>query len=182
MCICIAVAFVIPERPAFDVVDEETGEAKTMYRGHGYDHAEFSTMDVGGPGKDRHEHIIWLVWALGALICIFFVTCLEFGVQRDEKIGSFGLPILIGGVVYVATWTMLMLSYNKFMNGEGLDERFLLLPKPTAWMIYGIWGVPAFFIILFMFKFNSQYWNEDLEKEFNAILARRDARDGGGDE
>jgi hypothetical protein len=182
MCICIAVAFVIPERPAIEGIDEETGETVTTYMGHGYDHAEFATMDVGGPGKDRHEHIIWLVWVLGALICIFFTTCLAFGVRRHEVVGTFGKPIAIGGAIYLATWTMLMLSYNRFMNGEGLDERFLLLPKPTAWMIYGIWGIPAFFIIVFMFKFHSQYWNEDLEKEFNAILARRDARNGGGDE
>jgi len=181
MCICVAAAFMIEERPSKEVVNAETGETETVYLGHGYKHETFTkTMSVGGDGKARHEHIIWLVWALGALICTFFVTTLAFGVRRNEKTGAFGKPMIIGGILFVGTWTMLMLSYNKFMNGEGVGETFLLLPKPTAWMVYGIWFVPLFFIISFIINFEKQYWNKEIEEEFNAILARRDARNVGG--
>lgn len=178
MCIIVGILFVIPEQPTVEVIDPETGEISIVHRGHGFTHPEYSTMSVGGPGAERHDHILWLGWALGSLICIFFVGCLAFGARKEDKVGAIAKPLFIGGIAYVGVWTMMFVTYRNYMNGD-TEGRFLLLPIPTAWMIYGVWLLPAFFIINYIFAFNRQFWNDDLHKKFDAILERSRNRDNG---
>ncbi len=178
MCIIVGILLFIPEQPMADVTNPETGAVSTVSHAHGYPHPDYSTMSVGGPGAERAAPILWLSWALGTLICIFFVGCLAFGARKHERVGSFAIPLILGGIVYVGVWTMMFVTYRTYMNGD-TGGRFLLLPIPMAWMIYGVWLVPAFFILNYIFAFNKQFWNDDLHREFDAILERSRNRDNG---
>ena len=89
-----------------------------------------------------HDHILFLGWLFGILISALFVTCLAFGARRNDVVGPIKIPITIGGIIYLLIWSALVWSYRDYMNGN-IDGRFLLLPIPLAWMIYGLLLFPA---------------------------------------
>lgn len=174
----LVMAFTIEERPAVETVDTETQEVSTSYQGHGVAHPEYSTMLRGGSGKDRHDHVLWLGWFFGAVISTLFVSCLAFGARRKDVVGPLKVPIAIGGVIYVLIWTAIVWSYRGYMNGD-TEGRFLALPIPTAWMVYGFWLFPVFFIVFFVVTYDKHFWNDELESEFNAILEAKKKREEG---
>lgn len=171
-------AFTIEEKPGVEMVDSESGEASISYLGHGFEHPDYSTMQRGGPGKERHDHILWLGWFFGVVVCTLFVSLLAFGARRNDEVGSIKIPFTIGGVIYVLIWSAMIWSYRGYMNGD-TESRFLLLPIPTAWMVYGIWLFPAFFIVLFVVKYEEYFWNDESERKFNEILEAKKCREEG---
>lgn len=178
LVLVLVMAFTIEERPAVEVMNFETGETSLSYRGHGVEHPEYSTMLRGESGKERHEHILWLGWFFGVLISTLFVACLAFGARRNDVVGPIKVPIAIGGVIYLLIWSALVWSYRDFMNGN-IDGRFLLLPIPLAWMVYGLWLFPTFFIVLFVVKYEEYFWNDESESKFREILEAKKRREEG---
>jgi hypothetical protein len=174
----LILAFIVEEQPRVEKVDLDSGKVVVTHTGHGIAHPQYSTMLRGGSGKDRHENILWLGWGFGAITCTMFVALLGFGARRKDVVGPIKIPITIGGIIYFLIWSALVWSYRGYMNGD-TEGRFLALPYPTAWMIYGIWLFPAFFIILFIVNYEKYFWNDDIEAEFNAILEAKKNREEG---
>ena len=176
MCAVVAAAFLIEEVPSIEK-PAETGQGTVKeYLGHGFTHAEFETMNAAGPGAERHEKVLWLAWAFGMLEIVFFLTCLAFGGRKAGKVGPLARPIVIGGVVYAAVFTLMVLSYRGYMN-EDTHALFLGFPQPTAWMLYGLWVFPFFFLLLYIFIFDRwTFTDEDLAR-FHEILAQRRANE-----
>ena len=174
----LIMAFIIEERPVVELTRAETGETYIAHQGHGVGHPTYSTMLQGGSGKDRHEGILWLGWLFGIFISTLFVSALAFGARRKDVVGPIKVPIAIGGVIYLLIWTAMVWTYRGFMNGD-TEGRFLSLPIPTAWMVYGFWLFPTFFIALFIIKYNDFFWNDEIESEFNEILEAKKRREEG---
>ena len=169
MCVVVGITYFI-EEPYDEVVAEDSTITK-IYVGHGIPHPTFGTLQVGGPGKERHEKILWLGWTFGALQIVFFVACLALGATRYGKVGPIVKPLVAGCVGYVIVFTMLMLSYRGYMNEE-THPIFLSLPHPTAWMLYGIWIYPVVFICLYMFTFEKNVWSDESFEEFHALMEK----------
>lgn len=185
LCICslgmlfvLGLLFVVEERPVVETVNLETQEITVSHQGHGIPHPEHSTMLIGGPGKERHDNVLWLGWLFGTLIAILFVTALAFGARRNDKVGPLGKPIFVGGVIYVLIWTAMVWTYSGYMNGD-TEARILYLPIPTALMVYAYWGFPLFFIIVYMVAFSKHIWSEETEREFYKIVKAKRESDGG---
>ena len=185
LCLCslgmlfvLGLLFVIEERPKQESVDLNTQEITVVYHGHGVAHPEYKTMLKGGSGTDRHGHILWLGWTFGALIAVMFVTALAFGARQNDQVGPIGKPIFIGGVIYVLIWTAMVWTYSGYMNGDN-EGRFLFLPIPTAWMVYGYWGFPLYFIGLYIYMFPKYIWSEETEEKFYALVRAKGDNDGG---
>ncbi len=178
MSLVLAFAFTIEERPAVKVLDIESGETSISYRGHGVAHPDYATLLRGESGKERHEHILWLGWFFGILVSTLFVACLAFGARRNDVVGPIKVPIAIGGVIYLIIWTVMVWTYRDYMNGS-MDGRFLALPIPLAWMVYGFWLFPAFFIVLFVVKYEEYFWDEESESKFKEILEAKKRREEG---
>jgi phosphatidylserine synthase len=87
------------------------------------------------------------------------------------------IPIAIGAALHVATFLALMATYRTYQAG-GDHALFLGLPAPTAWMLYGVWWVPMYFILLYIFAFDRYVFSEADQLRFNEILERRDRRGG----
>lgn len=181
---CIGLMFVlimaltIDEKPLVEVIDAGIGETSMVAQGHGFVHPDFETMHRGGSGKERHDHILLLGWLFGTLITTLFVALLAFGTRRNDKVGPLRIPLTIGGVIYVLLWTAIIWSYRGYMNGD-TESQFLLLPTPMAWMIYGFWMFPIFFIVLYVVSFKKHFWNDEIESEFNAIMEAKRRREEG---
>ena len=178
MVFVLVMALTIEERPAIESIDAETGAVTKSYQGHGFEHPEYSTMQRGGPGKERHEHILLLGWFFGAIVSTLFVALLAFGARRNDIVGPIKIPLTIGGIIYVLIWTATVWSYRGYMNGD-IEGRFLALPIPMAWMVYGTWFFPAFFIVLFVVKYEDYFWNDESAAKFEAILEAKKRREEG---
>ena len=49
-------------------------------------HPEFSTMQQGGDGADRHGHVFWIGAAMSVLMVVFSVACLALGMARRTPV------------------------------------------------------------------------------------------------
>ena len=149
----------------------------------GLAHPEFPTMALGGAPEARHGSVLWLGWAFGAIAIAIFQTLIDWSLRRD---GGAGRPearraFFAGGLVLQGVFLALVLSYRGFMEdplGRGLVLGF---PAPTAWMMYGIWGVPLILVALYVWRFDSWIWSAGDEEEFHRLVkAYGDRRSGGG--
>ena len=186
MCVVIVATFVIGETPSVDVISEQTGEASRTQLGHGFPHPKFATMQSGGSGGSgavRHGRILWFGWAFGMLQIALFVALVAYGGQRNGRLGPLKVPILVGGILYAATFTAMVYAYQGYML-EKTHPIFLSLPVPTAWMIYGVWPIPLVFMFLYMFTFDSWIFRAEDMTRFEEILAEKQVAVGkhaGGD-
>lgn len=179
MCGAVAAAFIVGETPYTDSEPDETGAVTRTYSGHGVAHPKFETMLAGGPGAERHSNILWVGWAFAVLQTLLFVSLLVFGMRKKGEHGPAIVPLLVGGAVFAGIFTMLFLSYRGYMN-DGDPSLFFPLPKPTAWMIYGIWFFPISFVFIYRRYFDSWYLTDDDMERFNAIVAERQTSEEGG--
>lgn len=139
-------------------------------------HPTIQHMTAGGPGAAKHAKVFPLGVAFGVLEIIFFSVCLALGASRKERVGRIGIAIAIGAVLHVASFLAIAISYRAYLNGH--DALYFGLPAPTAFMMYGIWWVPMYFVLLYLFTFDRYVFSDaDLQK-FNEILDRRDRREG----
>jgi hypothetical protein len=142
----------------------------------GTSHPTIDHMAIGGPGEAKHEKVFALGIAFGILEIILFSVCLALGASRMEKVGRIGVPIAIGAALHVVTFLAIVVSYRSYLAGS--ETLYLGLPAPTAFMMYGIWWVPMYFIFLYLFAFDRYVFNDADLKKFNEILDRRDRREG----
>lgn len=181
MSAVIALMLFMEEVPFEEIPDEAGDEAavRKVYRGHGYTHERLPSMDQGGPGKARHEKILWPGLVFGILTLLFMTTLLVFGARRDEAPGPLAAPIAVGGILWAAIFAMLVLSYRGYM-AEETHSLFLALPKPTAWFVYGFWPFQFFFMVIYIAAFRRLLVTDDDVARFQEILAAKKHRGEGG--
>ncbi len=178
MCAVVAAAFFIEEVPYVDTPGEDGGPAVREYLGHGFDHPEIPAMQAGGPGEERHARVLWLGLTLGLLEIVFFLTCLVLGAKKNEQFGPLLRPVMIAGVIYAAIFTAMVVTYRGYA-AEDTHTLFLGLPTPTAWMVYGVWFFPFFYMLLYMYIFDRWTFTEaDAERFSEIVAARRKAEAG----
>jgi hypothetical protein len=177
MCCAVTTAFILGEKPYTDGEPDESGAMARTYQGHGVAHPKFETMLAGGPGADRHTNILWAGLIYAVLQAVFFVSCLALGMRKKEVPGpALGL-FIAGGTVYVLIFAMLFMAYRGYMH-DADPSLFLGLPKPTAWMIYGVWLFPIAFVFVYRRYFDSWYLTDDDMDQYKAILAEHRTDDG----
>ena len=160
MCAVLGIAFFIGEIP----------------NGHGFDHSRISNMQQGGSGAARHEKILWAGWAFGMLQALFFVTCVALGARRRGRLDSVKRPLIAGTLLYVAVFTGLMMAYRNYI-AEGAHALLWVFPAPTAFMIYGLWPVPIFFVLLYIWSFDRWIYRPEDEEKFRQIMESRQQRE-----
>ena len=105
---------------------------------------------------------------------VFMVTCLTLGVRkRSQRRG----PFLVVGALFVLLFTLLILSDAAYARGE--SERLVLsFPLPTALMLYGVYGIPVLFMVIYTVKFDSWILTpEDIERYHKLVKEKRESTD-----
>ena len=171
MCVTVGAAFIAPQVPFEDVVKED-GSTERIIKSHGYPHATYPTMRHGGPGAERHAVTLWIGWGFAVLSVLFFSGCLLLGISRDGKLGPAKTPFIVGTIAFAAIFTGLIFSYYTYMH-EDTHVLFLSFPRPTAWMLFGVWPFPIYFVAVYYFLFDRWHYTEQDEKRLEEILAAR---------
>lgn len=142
--------------------------------GHGVVHPRFSTMLQGGDALERHGPILSWGWTLGVLEIALFVGLLALGLRHRRVLGRRKWPLLAGGVAYVAVFSLLIRAYEIY-GGSDVHPLFLSVPIPTAWMLYGLFGIPLYFHLVYVVAFDRWVLTpEDLERFQELVAARRE--------
>lgn len=142
----------------------------------GMTHPDFATMQLGGDSEARHGEILWLGYSFGALVIAFFVGLIDVALARGGKSGpaSARRTVWLVGAGLEVVFLLLVLSYRAFMSDPSGDVWGF--PRPTAWMMYGIWGFPMLFVVLYIFRFEQWILSPEDEAEFALLEKERDAQ------
>ena len=139
-------------------------------------HPEFGTMQIGG---DLHRHDATLIYGFlfGILQILFFAGLLVLAIGRRLRTAD-GRPngwlaLALGFAAYLGVFTLMVRSYAAFVRAGAESDLFLWFPPPSAWMLYGIWTVPAVFIVLFVVRFDSWILTPEDRQRFEELLAAR---------
>ncbi len=136
----------------------------------GVEHARFTSLDIGGPGAKRHEPIMAAGWLLGTLILTLIVTLMAFAYRGRLKVVG---PLLAAAlVIQIAIYTAMMLSYARQLDASSTELVFAF-PRPTAWLLYGLWASKLLFVVIFVASFDSAYWRPQDQAAFERLLAQR---------
>jgi len=140
--------------------------------GHGSLHPEYETMLQGGDGKARMERL-WLAgWLFGALQIVFFVACLALGSGRRGQTGRFKWALWPGGLVYIAVFTAMVFAYRDSLVHPD-QPLFGSVPISTAVMLYGVWPMPIYFMVVYMWLFDREILTTEDMEAFEKLVATR---------
>ncbi len=90
--------------------------------------------------------------------------------SRHGKLGPAKKPFIIGAIAFMAIFTGLIFSYYGYMR-EDTHSLFLSQVKPTAWMLYGVWPFPVYFMVVYYLLFDRWHFTEEDERKLEAIVA-----------
>ncbi len=137
-------------------------------QGHGLPHAQFRAMDQGGAGLQRHDSVLVLGWLFGSVLIAIFVSLLAWAATsnhrsrhapRDEahhaKRDSYCCwAFVLGALLYEGVFAALCLAYCNSLESPQAASFWGPFPTGTSWLLFGIWGSPLFFILLYVVFFN----------------------------
>ena len=129
-------------------------------------------MNQGGDA-DRHSGMMVITGLYGGLQIVLLVIGLCFGIRRDR---SSVIPLVIAGrPFYVLTFAAMVAAY-----AGGMDAAPMVfgLPLPTSLMVFGMWGVPFLFVMLYVATFRKWIFNDDDARRFADLISRRDKSTG----
>lgn len=112
-------------------------------------------MEIGGTrAADDAQH--WgLGLAFGVVTIVSLVTSLRCAARRPKYALRVDLAVLGGGILYVAMFVIMMLSFRDYAReGPSLLGPF---SAPTTWMVFGLWAVPLVFVVMYCVRFNTWF-------------------------
>jgi hypothetical protein len=125
-------------------------------------HPGIEGMMIGGDGATRIRGFEAPAFILNAASLLVFVTLMVFGVSGRYRNRGFWLGMALMTLILLFTGYRVINGYLDYVNTGHLDY-FLGFPSPTAWMIYGIWGAGALFIIFYVVGFRKYIFTEEDE-------------------
>ena len=134
----------------------------------GYGHGELRTMRQGGTGE-RHDQVLWLGAAFGALQLLLFVACLGFGLRGSR--GSSRAKrraLLLGGLLYLAVFTVLILAYQGYVKDP--TRLLVSLPPPTTVMLWVLWPFPLYFVLVYSLRFEDWVFRKEDSRRFRELV------------
>jgi hypothetical protein len=138
--------------------------------GHGAVHSRFAQMDQGGSGLVRHAPVFAAAWTLGSLMIALFVCLLAW----QTKGGRRSLPwFFAGGLLYEAVFSLMCFTYWRSLASPALVPFWGSFPVPVAWLVYGIWLFPGFFIAVYVARFDEWILPAESMRRFESILQAR---------
>ncbi len=156
-------------------------EADSAGASGGNVHPVYSSMEQGGRRDLSGSWLFWLGLAFGICQIALITALLSLAVHKPAERRPVPAFILAGGVAYAAVLSSLFLSYRIYAEKPDSVAFWLGFPTPTAWLVYGIWGLPWIFVAYFVYSFRRSYLrSEDLARFEELVRRRRQHEPGSG--
>jgi hypothetical protein len=145
----------------------------------GVAHPDHPAMALGADGAARHREVLGAGFAFAALTVALFVGLLFFGLRRPGEPVPGKALILTGGTLFLGAFVALFVTYSRYLEDADPEALVLGFPPPTAWMLYGVWGVPLLFIAFYVTRYKEWVFGAGDEVAYQDLLERvRRARTG----
>ena len=134
----------------------------------------FQTLQKSGDTVASQPTIKWLAYFFGfGIISLFSLGVFIGAKKKDKAIQKNIYQVLgIGTVLYLAVYTCMVFSWWEYVATNSMDY-FMGLPKPTAWLFFGLMFIPIFMSFFYITKFEKWIFNEADMVEFKKIIERR---------
>ncbi|MEM6963818.1 MAG: hypothetical protein AAF573_03565 [Bacteroidota bacterium] len=140
-------------------------------------HPKFDTMLHGGTSVAADPTVKWLAYLFGLFVISVFAFVLFLGAtKKDANLNTkIRRVFTFGFLAYTFVYTLMVFAYWK--NYPSPSDDFILgFPKPTAWMMYGMWFTPLIFTFVYIFKFKDWILTPEEEARFHEIVKARSKR------
>lgn len=141
-------------------------------------HPLYETMQRSGDAATRSAPVLAAGWILGLLEIAFFVALLALGARHHEELGAIRTSLLVGLGLFAGVFSAMVVAYRGYV-GEAQPELVLAFPRPSTWMLYGLWPVPLYFLLLYVLRFDRWILSRQQLDAFHRIVARRRERGEG---
>ncbi len=141
-------------------------------------HPTFKTMLKSGDYAGGGVAIKWLSYLFGLGIIGIFGFCIFTGLKKKDGAipRNMRLILFFGFTAYVIIYSLMVFSYWEFQQND--NPAFTGgFPVPTAWMLYGMWFVPAVITVTYIVKFDDWILTKEEEDRFHEIVAARRKRE-----
>lgn len=143
-------------------------------------HPEFATMQVGG-APTRHETTLLPAFLFVLLQVLVFAGLLYMAVGRRLSRKGGALWLAMGTGALLTAFVCLFITYRGFLETGSETALAFSFPVPSAWMLYGVWTAPLFFIALYVVRFDDWILLPEDRKRFEELVAEKNAAaDKGG--
>ncbi len=169
LCVVVLVVLTFDERPD----------------SRGLDHPAVKEMRLGG-SAERHDPVLAWGFVYGLLSIVLFTAIMALGLRRRGRLPAGSARALLCGLaLFALVFTLLVRSYVAYGEPGSEPSLFGSFPRPTAWMLYGLWPVPFLFALLYMWNFDRWVISEDEVEEFERLVQesrgeRADDTEAGG--
>ena len=143
----------------------------------GRPHPEIEEMRIGGDGAARMQGYKTAGFIILGCSILLFIALMVFGVSGRHRTRAFWIWMGINSLVLLYVSYRIMSGYLDYLSTGKLT--FIMgFPEPTAWMIYGIWGGGALFVILYVVGFKKFIYTPQDESVLQDI-AEEYSKEGG---
>ncbi len=141
----------------------------------GYPHPEIEGLLISKATIDDRADTRLLGFAYGFFIILLMGLMLYTGSLRNGKPTKMARHISVGIAAYLLVYCGMVFEHWRY--GKGNEDFFYWLPKPTAWMIIGMWFVPLMITFTFYFKFEKYVLSRNEEAKIINELAALSAEE-----
>lgn len=141
--------------------------------------SDFKTLRHSGQTVATTSATKWLAYLFGmGILGIFGFVIFIGGRKQDADIRKKMYRVLgIGMFLYFLVFNAMVNSWWNYVDTNSM-EYFMGLPKPTAWMFFGLMVIPFFMSFFYITKFNQWVYTDEDEARFKEILEKRKQRNG----
>jgi len=122
-------------------------------------HPSIAAMEIGGERASEDGKNWLLGLAFGTTTILSLVATLFFASGPSRYSTQRRLAIVAGAVGYIAMFVVMMVQYRDYaVEGPSMLGPFA---TPTTWMVFGLWSVPAVFVVIYCLKFDTWFGSDD---------------------
>jgi len=136
--------------------------------------ATYSTLLRSGETVVTTSTTKWLSYFFGiGIISIFGFVLFIGGRKQNTIIQKKMYRILgLGLTLYFLVYNAMVTSWWSYTETNSM-EYFMGLPKPTAWVIFGMLPISFFISFFYITKFDELIYTKEDEQKFKEIMANR---------
>lgn len=139
--------------------------------------ATFRTLQRSGSTVATHPTTKWAAYGFG--VCIISIFCLFLFVggrkQQPNLRQKMYRVLSIGWGLYLLVLSLMVFSWWDYAVTNSTNY-FLGLPKPTAWMVFGLLAAPSFIAFFYINQFEKWVYTPEDEQQFREIMERRTSK------